>query len=43
MQIEFFKTPMGRKYYEGTLPELVRQIERLAEAVEKNNQLRMKQ
>ena len=26
---QFFQTGMGRKYYEHTLPELVRQIARL--------------
>jgi hypothetical protein len=32
---EFYQTRAGRTYYEKTLPELVEQIKRLAEAVEK--------
>lgn len=31
---EFFQTPMGRRYYEHTLPELAKQIERVADALE---------
>jgi hypothetical protein len=31
---QFFQTPMGRRFYEHTLPELVKQIERLNEALE---------
>ena len=29
-----FQTPMGRRFYEHTVPELVKQIERVAEALE---------
>ena len=32
---EFHETRMGVRFYESTLPELVRQIERLADAVER--------
>ena len=31
----FFKTRMGQTYYERTVPELVKQIARLADAVER--------
>lgn len=33
------ETMMGRKFFEGTLPQLVKSIERLAKAVEENNEL----
>jgi hypothetical protein len=33
--VPFHATRMGQQYYERTLPELVRQIARLAEAVER--------
>jgi hypothetical protein len=35
MDPEFFQTRLGRQFYERTLPELVRQVERLAAAVER--------
>lgn len=31
MGVEFFQTPMGRKFYEGTMPSLVDAIEKLNE------------
>ena len=31
---EFWRTPMGHRYYEHTLPELARQLERVADALE---------
>ena len=31
----FFKTRMGQRYYEHTLPELVRQLERLNQNFER--------
>ncbi len=31
---EFFETGMGREYYQVTLPELVRAVNRLAAAIE---------
>ena len=33
----FFQTLMGRVYYEGTLPRLVRALERIADALEAQN------
>lgn len=36
--IEFFKTQMGRAFYEGAVPRLIRAVERLADAVEKANE-----
>jgi len=33
--VEFYQTRAGRTYYEKTLPELIEQLRRLAEAVEK--------
>ena len=35
--MEFFQTAMGRKFYEGTMPALARNIKALTEAVDKNN------
>jgi hypothetical protein len=34
-ETEFYNTRAGRTYYDKTLPELVEQLRRLAEAVEK--------
>lgn len=34
MSIEFFQTVMGKRFYEGTMPELVKQITRLNEILE---------
>ena len=31
MGVEFFQTPMGRRFYEGTMPSLVDAIEKLNE------------
>ena len=31
---EFFQTPMGRTFFEHTMPELVKQITRVADALE---------
>jgi hypothetical protein len=36
METEFFRTQMGHRFYERTMPELVRQVERLAAAMERN-------
>ena len=33
--VEFYQTRAGRTYYEKTLPELVEQLRRLAEAMER--------
>jgi hypothetical protein len=35
MTIKFFQTIMGRSFYEGTLPKLIRTLERIAVALEK--------
>lgn len=35
---EFFQTPMGRHYYERQLPEQIKAMNRLAEAIEKQNE-----
>lgn len=34
MPPEFFQTPMGRRFYEHTVPELTKQLERIADALE---------
>lgn len=31
MSVQFFQTRMGRQFYEHTMPELVRQLERIAD------------
>ena len=31
---DFFKTPLGKRFYEHTMPELVTQLARIAEALE---------
>lgn len=33
--IEFFKTLMGRRYYEHDFPELIRQLKRIADSLER--------
>ena len=35
----FYRTPMGKKYYEHDLPKLIESQNRLAEAIEKQNKL----
>jgi len=37
MSLEFAKTPMGKRYYEVTLPALVESQNRLAKATEEAN------
>lgn len=32
---EFFQTPMGRKFFERDLPELITQLSRLATSIER--------
>ena len=32
---EFHETPMGRKFFQGDFPEMVRQLERIANYMEK--------
>jgi hypothetical protein len=39
MSLEFSKTPMGKRYYEVTLPALVESQTRLAKATEEANAL----
>lgn len=39
---EFFQTPMGRRYYESTLPKMVETLERIAKAMEDANRLKGK-
>ena len=34
MSVEFFQTRMGHQFYEHTMPELVRQLERLNQLLE---------
>lgn len=36
MEPQFFQTRIGQRFYERTLPELVRQVERLADAMERS-------
>lgn len=36
---KFFQTPMGRHYFEKQLPDQIKAMNRLAEAIEKQNQL----
>ena len=33
MSVEFFQTRMGRQFYEGTMPALVKQLERIADGL----------
>ncbi len=35
MSVEFFQTRMGQRYYEATMPDLVRQITKLNELLER--------
>lgn len=37
MGIEFFQTGMGRTFFEGTLPRIASALERIADALEKQN------
>ncbi len=34
MPPEFFLTPMGRRFYEHDVPELTKQLQRIADALE---------
>ncbi len=40
MSVEFFQTRMGQRFFEHTMPELVRQIARLNELLERLVSLR---
>ena len=35
MSTEFYQTRAGRRFYEATLPDLVREVKRLADAAER--------
>ena len=35
MDTPFYRTRMGQKFYESTLPDLVREVKRLADAAER--------
>ena len=35
MSVEFFQTRMGRQFFDGTMPELVKQLTRLNELLER--------
>lgn len=35
MADEFFRTPMGHRFYEGTMPGLVRELKRLNDNIER--------
>lgn len=35
MSIQFWQTPMGKRFYEHTIPELVREVGRLNNNLEK--------
>jgi hypothetical protein len=37
---EFFQTRMGQTFFEGTMPRMSDRIERLAKAIEKQNELK---
>ncbi len=37
--MEFFQTVMGKRFFEGQLPSLIKAINRLADAVEESNRL----
>ena len=35
MSVEFFQTRMGRQFYEGTMPEIAKQLARLNDLLER--------
>ena len=39
MGIDFFQTRMGHDFFENRLPSLIKAVNRLAEAVEKSNEI----
>ena len=41
--IDFFRTPMGKKYYEHDLPLLIESNKVLATAIERQNKLKEKE
>lgn len=38
--MDFFQTGMGQKYYNRDFPKMIKAMDRLAEAMEKSNQLK---
>lgn len=40
---EFFKTTMGKRFYEGTMPQIQKELKRIADAMEKANELKEKE
>lgn len=43
MSIEFFQTVMGKSFYEGTVPSLVRELKKLNDNLTKMNELKEKE
>ncbi len=41
--MDFFQTVMGKKHYEHDVPEIARQLKRIADALEKQNELKEKE
>jgi len=41
--LDFYKTGGGRKFFDGTIPRLIDVLERVAVALEENNNLRKKE
>ena len=41
--MDFFQTVLGRKHYEQDMPEIARQLKRIADALEKQNELKEKE
>ena len=40
---EFHETKMGRYFYDGNVPRLIRALERIADALEKQNEMKDKE
>lgn len=40
MSYEFFQTVMGRKFYEYDIPRIAEALERIAKALERQNEIR---
>jgi hypothetical protein len=41
--IDFFQTIMGKKYYERDVPEIAKQLKRIADALDTQNNLKEKE
>ncbi len=37
--MEFYQTLMGHQFFEGQVPQLTRELSRLADAMERNNEM----